>query len=389
MNEDEILRAVTPPQRIVASDQFRERVMRRIEEESRREARTHTYWVRARWITAACAACLLLFLIPMLHTGKSSPATLFAQSAEAMSKVQSVHITGRIRTIEGDNFETIGANYDFVPIEIWREYSNPPRWRVEKTGRVVVMDGKSANMYMSRQNHAASGPPGAGFIEWLRPMLDPQSILETELADKTALSAKMTESNGVTTAVVSHKAQGDFTNDWLKNKTFQTSDHTCTYRFDSASKRLEGLKVDMVVNGSEVTVAEFTEFRYNETFPDTLFALQVPANAFWYVPPEEMKPAAVTLNGPKDAAAYFFDSLAHERWDDVLAVYPTSKISDEVKSDYGGLQVISLGEPFQSGIYPGYFVPYQIRMRNGYVKTHNLAVKNVGAAHRWVVDGGF
>lgn len=389
MSEEEILRAVTPRQRIGASDQFRERVMRRIEEEAGREARRHTYWVRARWVTVACAAALLLFLIPLIHTGKSSPATLFAQSAEAMSNVQTVHIIGRIRTIPGDNFELIGAAYDFLPIEIWREYSNPPRWRVEKPGRVVVMDGKSMTMYLSGSNHVATGSPEAGFVEWLRPLLDPQSILQHELGEKTISSAEMSGSNGTTTALIRRKAEGDFTNDWAKNKTIQQSDHTCVYRFDSVSKRLEGLKVNIAVNGSEVTVAEFTDFRYNENFAPNLFALQVPADASRFVPPEEMQSAAATLSGPKDAAAYFFDSLAHERWNDAMAVWPTSSISDKFKAFYGGLEVISVGEPFQSGIYPGYFVPYQIRLRHGSTRTHNLAVRNDNPQHRWMVDGGF
>jgi RNA polymerase sigma-70 factor (ECF subfamily) len=48
-----------------------------------------------------------------------------------------------------------------------------------------------------------------------------------------------------------------------------------------------------------------------------------------------------------------------------------------------------IGEPFQSGIYRGYFVPYQIRMRNGYVKSHNLAVRNDNPNGRWMVEGGF
>jgi len=365
--------------------------MKRIVEEGSREgARPQSYWGRARWVTAGCAAALLLFLIPMLHIGGKSPAaTLFAQSADAMSKVQSVHITGRIRTLPGDNFELIGANYDFVPIEIWREYSNPPRWRVEKPGRVAVMDGKSATMYMSASNTSASGGPYAGFVEWLRPMLDPQSILQNELADRTVASADLTESNGVTAAVIRRKAQGDFTNNWVQNKSIQESDHTCIYRFDSASKRLEGLQVNITVDGSEVTVAEFTGFRYNESLPPALFALRLPENVIAVVAPEDMKLAAVTLSGPKDAAAYFFDSLAHERWDDLLAVMPFSRIPDGWKKDGAGLQVISLGEPFKSGLYAGYFVPYQVRLRNGYVKTHNLAVRNDNPAHRWVWDGGF
>ena len=64
-------------------------------------------------------------------------------------------------------------------------------------------------------------------------------------------------------------------------------------------------------------------------------------------------------------------------------------MSDVVKRVYGGMQVISLGEPFKSGLYPGYFVPYEIRLKNGYGKKHNLAVRNGNKAHRWMMDGGY
>jgi hypothetical protein len=56
---------------------------------------------------------------------------------------------------------------------------------------------------------------------------------------------------------------------------------------------------------------------------------------------------------------------------------------------YGGLQVISLGEAFQSGLFPGYFVPYEIRLRDGSVRTHKLAVRNDNPSHRWTIDGGY
>ena len=363
--------------------------MRRITEEASRQTARSIFLARARWITAGCAAALLLLLIPLLHTGAGpAPAALFAQSADAMSHVRTLHITGRIRTAPNDNFEGIDVNSGFVPIEIWREYSQPPRWRVQKPGRVVVMDGQTAAMYMAGSNSVITGPPEAGFVVWLRPLLDPQSILQNEAADKTVFSTESSEANGVITVVVRRKAQGNFANDWARNTTIQTSDHNCTYRFDSATKRLEGLQVSIAVAGSDVTVAEFT-VSYDEALSAALFTLELPAGVSHVVRPEEMKSAAVTLTGPKDAAQYFFDSLAHERWDDVLAVYPENTLRDSFKKAVAGLQVISIGEPFQSGVFPGYYVPYQIRFRNGYTKSFNLAVRNDNPSHRWIVDGGF
>jgi len=395
-NEQEVLDRIRPTQRIAASNSFRERVMKAIVEQNAQEGLRSIWRWRSwpRWVLVGCAGALLLLLLPMLPTGKVAPKSpgmaLLAQSVQAMSNVQTVHIIGRIRTLPGDNFELVGAEYDFVPIEIWREYTNPPRWRVEKPGRVVVMNGQSALLYISSINSAMTGSPEAGFVKWLRPMLDPPSILENELAAarQGAAQSAVSESNGVTTVALRRQAQGNFANDWARNKSIPESDHTAVYRFDSGSKRLEGVQIVVSLGGTGVVVAEFTDFRYNEAFPQSLYTVQLPADVNWMTD-SAAKPALVSLNGPKEAAAYFFDALAREDWDSVLQVSPGTRVQSVIKQVYGGLQVISIGEPFQSGLYPGYFVPYQVRLRNGETKTWKLAVRNDNPVHRWMVDGGY
>ncbi|HTS65902.1 MAG TPA: hypothetical protein VMH28_27965 [Candidatus Acidoferrales bacterium] len=393
-DDAEILRRIRPTGRIAASNSFRERAMKQIVEESVREEERRLRWTGwPRWITAGCAAGLLLLLLPVLHIGgppRSPGAALFAQTVQALSNIRTVHIVGRIRTLPRDNFELIGTRYEFVPIEIWREYSNPPRWRVEKPGRVVVMNGQNSLLYLPDSNEASAGGPNAGFIDWLRPMLDPTSILEKELvaARQGSAQAAVSESKGVITAVLRRQAQGNFENDWARNKSVAESDHTCVYRFDSASKRLESVQVTVSAGGAETVVAEFTGFRYDEPFPDSLFALQLPAGVDWMNGPASASaPAAV--NGPRDAAVYFFQACAREDWDSVLQVSPRTTVPEAVKLTYGGLQVISIGEAFQSGLYGGYFVPYRVRLRDGYLKTHKLAVRNDNPEHRWVLDGGY
>jgi hypothetical protein len=58
------------------------------------------------------------------------------------------------------------------------------------------------------------------------------------------------------------------------------------------------------------------------------------------------------------------------------------------KEYLGGLQVISLGEPFQAKPYPGWFVPYEIKFKNREVHKHNLAIRNDNPTKRYMVDGG-
>jgi outer membrane lipoprotein-sorting protein len=394
---EHIFESVRRARRIAASHQFGAKTMKAIANEAALEATTTgKFWHLQgwrRWAVAACATALLIFLLPSLAPhfgGRRSASAVLAQSIEAMSNVQTIHMTGRMRTIPGDNFELIGAEYDFVPLELWREY-NPSRWRVEKPGRVVVMDGTSSTLYISQLNQYMKASTQAGFVEWLRPLLNPESILQNEL-DSTKMKpsdATVTESNGNVTLTVRRKAEGSFANTWTKNKSIDESDHTCIYKFDSATKRLQALQVVIHTGSQDVPVLELNDIRYNETPPDKLFALQIPEGATQIIAPEQMSSAVDAILGPKDAAEYFFNALAQKDWNAVLGVYPTSTVPDLVKSYYGGLSILSIGVPFKSGIYAGYFVPYRIRLYDGTVISHNLAVRNDNPQKRWVVDGGF
>ena len=73
-------------------------------------------------------------------------ATVLARGAEAVPNPSTVHIVARVRTIPHDNFSLIGAEYGLVPIEVWKQFGDEPKWRVEKPGRVAVMDGESTMM---------------------------------------------------------------------------------------------------------------------------------------------------------------------------------------------------------------------------------------------------
>jgi outer membrane lipoprotein-sorting protein len=394
-HDREVWEKLRPAETIVASHQLMERTMTAITIEAAKESseRSASKWrSRPRWVMLAVAAVLLVVLIPLLPLGNSNRAgvALLAQSLQAMSKLRSVHISGQMRTVPGDNFELIGTDYQFVPLEMWRDYGPPTRWRVEKPGRVVVMDGQQSLLYLSKNHSAMKGEPTTGFVQWLRPLMSPETVLAGELAaaKRGEAEASLTEANGQLTLRITRQAQGDFTNDWVKNKAIDSSDHTRVYRFDSATKLLTGLSVVVHTGGQDISVLELNSFTYDQPLPDTLFALALPADVNWMLEPSEM-PAAPSFTGPREAAEFFFDSLAREDWQKLLQVLPGSSVPDGIKNSYGGLNVVHLGDAFQSGLYPGWFVPYQIRLRNGETKDHKLAIRNDNPQRRWVVDGGF
>jgi outer membrane lipoprotein-sorting protein len=374
---------IQPQFRVQPSPDFKERVMN----ELMQVKLTPNPW---RWVLrlAVAGAAISLVILLFAQSGQSPALNLMAQSAQAMSNLQSVHITARMRTYPRDNFELIDPKADWVPLDIWKQFGDAPKWRVEKPGRVAVMDGTSSSMLL-RPNTVVQGGTHPGFLDWVGALLETDKIMENELVSARAQlsSARLAEQNGHYVLAVQRAAQGDFHNDWLLNKTVSSSNHTRVYRFDVASKRLERMQLALNTNAGDVPVFEITGITYNEAFDPKLFTLDLPQNVSRVVPAEQMPTARTLPQSPKDTAAMFFDALSRQDTDELLAVYPVTAAPPWIKR-IASLRVLSLGEAFQSGQYPGWFVPYEITI-NGETKKHNLAVRNDNPAHRWVFDGGF
>jgi hypothetical protein len=89
---------------------------------------------------------------------------------------------------------------------------------------------------------------------------------------------------------------------------------------------------------------------------------------------------------PEQAARAFFEACAKEDWEEAQKFY--GPLNESTKKYLGGLEIITIGESFASAGYGGRFVPYEIKLRDGSAKKHNLALRNDNAARRYVVDGG-
>ncbi len=350
---------------------------------------------------AAAAVIIIAVMLSITFLDKSIPtasaAEVLAQAAEAMANLRSVYIKVQIRTVAHDNFELIGLNYDFVPIEMWKEFDGTfhGKWRIEKPKRVVVMDGQSS-LLLIKSNLAAKGDAGTGFVGWLKALLDVEKIIEREsqLAVKQGSDMELiheTAEDGSEKLIVTieAKAQGDFTNDWLKNKSISASDNLRIYTFDAETKLLESLEVYVHTNEEDVLVLEVTDIEYNLEIEPELFTLELPENVIWFEEPKELvdneKYQQMT---PKEVARAFFQACANEDWDEFLKFWSASGVDQKLKDYLSGLEIISIGEPFKSGLYPGWFVPYEIKFKNGRIKKMNLAVRNDNPAKRYVVDGG-
>lgn len=353
-----------------------------------------------KFAAAAVIIIAVVLTVSIFHKTipTASAAAVLTEAVKAVGDVRSIHIKARMRTIPNDNFALIGLKYDFVPIEMWKKVDDAGivRWRIEKPGRVVVTDGNSTTMLI-RPNHAVKGEqpyPIGCFDTWCGHLMNVSGLLDSALREaqnrsNAELSLRRIESNGVPELVleIESAAEGDFTNDYLKNSFISTSDHKKVYYFDAETKLLKGFEVYVHTDKKDVLVFEVTDIEYNPQIDNGLFALEMPCDIIWHQEPQDLGKKYQQM-GPKETAQAFFQACADENWDEFLKFWSASDVDEQIKEYLGGLEIISIGEPFKSGLYPGWFVPYEIKLRNGRVKKMNLAVRNDNPAKRYVVDGG-
>ena len=366
--------------------------------------------MKSRITKLAAAACVIIAvafgLTTVLNKSVSTASAaeqILVDAAKAVSNLRSVYIKAQMRTREGDNFELIGVNYGFIPVEMWKEFDGTTygKRRFEKPGRVVVMDGNSCILlcgFDGKKNNAFKAPTAdCGLVFWLKPLLDIDKVLDSEfhLAQKEDSQLSLTHSKGSDgsdklVVTVEASAKGDFSNDWCKNSSIIESDNRRIYTFDAQTKLLEGLQVYIHAKQEDVLVFEITDIKYNTDIDPALFVLEIPKDAIWFENPLVVTDVPADWpKTPKETAEIFFKAMADSDWDKVAKLMRMSNLDQNVKEFGSGLAIISIGEPFKSGIYPGWFVPYEIKLKSGYIKKMNLAVRNDNTAKFFYVDGGF
>jgi hypothetical protein len=372
-------------------------------------ARQQNIWrmIMKSKMTKFATAAVIIFaaLLTVNIFDKSIPTASAAQvlqdAIDAVSDLWSVHMKAKMRTLPEDNFSNIGLDYHFVEMDMWKRTNSNGQlqWRVEKPGRVLLMDGVSTTMLM-RPNRGVlikePWPLGC-FDSWSGRLLNVEELLDNELQQaknntdrEVSFWHEKVEGKDKIILKVDVIANVD-KDDYLRNKFILDSDHLKVYRFDAETKLLEGLQMYVHSNNEEVLIFEVTDIEYNIDMADSVFELDLPENMIWSREPEVLSDNERYENmTPKEAAEAFFQACAKEDWDEVSKFWGSSEIDSRIKGFLGGLEIISLGEPFQSKGYTrsGWFVPYEIRLKTGHIKKHNLAIRKDNAAKRFVFDGG-
>ena len=345
---------------------------------------------------ASAGAAVLLALFLLLPQGQAKASEVLARGAKALAKLTSLHLVGRMRTLPGDNFSLIAPEQDLSPVELWVQLDPILKWRVEKPGRVAAMNGQSSVLFLKEANVAVNAGPSRGTFdtEWLLRIAALSTTLTDELNEAHARGWRLTlaherAADGREKSIVSVEAHSGLPqNDHLKNRFFDQADTRRVYRFDAQTDRLEEVQIYLSTQTGGVLLFEIKEIEYDRQLDSGVFELTLPSNVGWYQEPENQsdsqKYAAMSA---AQAARAFFEACGREDWSEVARFWPMP-LNDQGRRLLGGIQIVSLGEPSGSSVYSVQFVPYVIKLKDGTVKTHQLALKRNPRTGLWIVDGG-
>lgn len=355
-----------------------------------------------KFAIAAIVIIAIVFSITIFDRSMptASAAQVLQDAINAVSDIWSVHMKTRMRTLPNDNFSVIGLKFDFVDIEMWKrtDENGLMQWRVEKPGRVLLMDGQNTTMLI-RPNYGvlAEKPYPLGcYDSWSGRLLNVRDLLDNELKrakndpeSEVSLWHKKVEGSDKLMLEVDVKT-GVSQDSYLRNKFIMLSNHLKIYQFDAETKLLEAFQVYLHADdGNDVLIFEITDIKYNQEIDNDVFVLDLPQNMIWHGEPKKLPDNEKYENmTPIEVVRTFFQACADENWGEAIKFLPTTAISEDFKNILGGLEIISLGEPFQSAPYPGWFIPYEIKLKTGQIRKHTMSIRNDNSAKRFMVDGG-
>jgi hypothetical protein len=350
-------------------------------------------WPVGLGLAAGAAALVLLFgfLTPQ---AQATAADVLARGAKALANLTTIHFKAQVRTYPADNFATINPNVDFQLVEVWEQYAPDLKWRVEKPGRVALMDGQQALLFIKSAKMAAKFPGStrsAYDTDWLHRIANLSSTISNELRMAQAkgwelrLGTETGHDARLKSVVTVTAKSGLAENDYLHNKFFEVSDTRRVYRFDDQTEHLEAVQIYLTRASGDVLILDLNQIEYDQPIAPTVWHIDLPGDVVWDKPleklPDNEKYASMSA---EQAARAFFEGCGREDWNEV-AKYQGA-VTERLKEYLGGLELVSLGQSFTSKAYPGVFIPYEIKLRPQEI---NMRVSNNNPSKRYVITGVF
>ena len=350
-----------------------------------------------RIVSIAAVIATILLIMPFIgRNGTSSEAkaavSFLEKSILASDQIHSMIIQCSVRTDIQDNFALIGKDLPMVAHKITKSFDIPVKWKVEKSGRTVLNDGITQYLWMPEIKNAIKTGLDYGMAEWFHILLDPSNILSVEEGTAKQRNSKISirDAGGNTYITITSKAEGNFLNNYMLNKTFDESDNRREYVFDSKTKLIQGLKIYLLDKKKETLIFKLDHIEYNTVIDPATFTISLPEGINWSVLDLNVTNANLSSISSKKAAELALEGLSKKDFDTNKELWSEYNfvMLKLIASRYAGLQVIEIGEPFKSGLYPGEFVPFEFKDRDGIIHKWKLAIRNDNPHKVWMVDGG-
>lgn len=352
--------------------------------------------LRRRSVTVALSAAAVAlvslgvyFGIPQAVAKNNAEARYIFETALANAvPLRNMKMSLNVRTAPQDNFEYLNLEAEMIPHTIETVLGDNPVWKISKSGRVVMCDGEKQYMWFPELKEGFFAGKNAGFVETFRLFLDPSRMLSRE-KDATrgkGMEYRIEETPTEILLTVMTEAQGKYPGGVGLNSSFGESNSRREYVFDRSNHLIKSLHIYILDGKRETLVLETTRIDYNAGLdPARICAL--PEGYTWSPVEREIQGGAFAGLSVRETAEAIFRAMSESRMDEVRDLLPPMGF-EQGKQIYSGIKVVGIGDPFQSGTYPGWYVPYKIVMPDGKTKKWNLAMQLDPRAKVWMVEGG-
>lgn len=347
------------------------------------------------------AVMLSLSLAVQGYSAETTSANdVFTSAIKAIEDVNSIYINAQMRTLPQEDFTYLDLHSDFVPIEMWSKQCGDGqlKMRINKPQRQIAYDTEMAtmltgNMYVWQGKHNRKYDRyNSGYLTRL---LQVESLLKNELhlVQKKPYHTKVCIEKvaDVEYIVIERFYKASISNqDYLRNCFLKYTDCTYFYYFDLQTQLLNGFDIIVHFNDEDIVAFETLEIIFNGIVEDDDLVIDIPEKPIFRTAVENFpyNEKHADMTAPEVAKA-IFTACAEEDWDRFLEFFPYGRVPEHVKTYWGGLEIVSIGLPFRSEGHKGWFVPYEIKLKNGNATNHNLYLRKVKQSQHWYIDGGF
>lgn len=376
---NDIHELLTPRRYIQASESLRRRINRSMETSHPQHAKLIWMYVASAFTAAAICAAIIM------SPSRLSAQKLLASAKEVFANTDRIEMTVHVRTSPVENFSYIDPTKDFVPHHITVNHRDSMTvWNVDKTGRIATHINDTTYYWLPDLNIGwKSTESPENVLDYLSIFINPEKILDIESnASATATSVK--EHDGKLIITIHDKPHGNLLNPYMLNKSVTLSENIRQYVIDASTHRLKAATVTISDNNRKVEILHISDIKYG---PEATLIPSLPRDIRFIDTITQSERGAFPELSAAETATVVLNAFHDWNTDIIYPLIGSTEAETMYKNKYAGATLINIGTPFNSGNESIFFIPYTIRLSDGTIRHHNLALQRLTNG-RWIMSGG-